>query len=138
MLPPTAAPMLPPSYHPSQTRTKKSQVDFSHRRHRLLITAFIDLDNVTPKTFRRSKADDLIRPLLEFERRVNHDGHGDRRWMRIKAFRNLSTRSWRDAEEKAHDVKKQDYIPWTTTPSSLLSSTVLLNGIDDDPQLDST
>jgi len=86
-------------------------------RRPLPIAAFVDLDNVTPKTFRRSDAKSFIGPLIEFERHVNNDNIDDNvskttQLLRIEAFGNLNTRSWRGKEEKEHDVTKQEYIPW--------------------------
>lgn len=99
---------------------------------RLPIGAFLDLDNIAPETHRRSDAREFVAPIIELGRRINRlsgrddaveGGDADQMSdakralkkldLRIEAFGNLCTRSWKKSGEKEHEPARQEYIPWT-------------------------
>ena len=127
-----------PSQSPQQPQQQQQQQQPQRQRRRPLpIAAFIDLDNVAPKSFRREDAAAFLDPLVEFGRRANNnlnhrsvlgttendndnedtavntaDDDNLNNQIQIRAFGNLSTRSYRGPIEKQHARTSQAYIPW--------------------------
>jgi len=150
----------------SQQQQQKVQEQHQNQKKRrrpvsrLPIAAFVDLDNVAPGTHRRSDARKFVGPIIEFERRINNDNGiidiNDNKidsndgssstpapaspssLLNIRAFGNLSTRSWRTPLEKQHSVTQQEYIPWTeprTTRAGNIIGGVAQSGLDKDGKL---
>ena len=116
----------------SRSLSSTTKLAFQNRGRQLPIGAFLDLDNIAPKTHRRSDAKEFVKPIIELARRINYlPGHdaavgGDanhqildtkrllkKMGVNIEGFGNLPTRTWKGKEERDHSPSKQKYMPWT-------------------------